>query len=188
MKLMSCLLSCLLLVSDPVHAAADAPAVDPERATEAGLLLDMMSMDETMNVTVALMLDAQIEIKPELEPYRKIMADFFNRHMGYASLRDDMIAIYASEFTAEELRITREYYATAAGQKFLRSMPRLVQLGAELGERKVTQNLPELESLIKAERARLQSLEAIADVVDAGFEKPTGDTAKGKAPGPKEDE
>jgi hypothetical protein len=172
MKLLPCLLSLLLLSATASAASPTQPqAPDTERTTEAGLLLDMLGMDRTMNVTVDLMLDAQLASKPELVPYRRIMADFFARHMSYASIRDDLVAIYASEFTAEELRVTREYYSTPAGQKFLERMPRLVQLGAELGTRKVTENLPELEEMIVAERKRLASLEAMGELVEDDADK-----------------
>lgn len=149
-----------LALAFPQVALAESAASAAE--IEAGKLLDVMNTDETMKAAMNAMLDLEMKQKPELLPYRQVMADFFAKHMSYAALRDDLVALYAGEFTAEELRAAREFYATPAGSKFLELTPRLVGMGAELGVRHVQENLHELKAMVEAEQARLAKLEAEA--------------------------
>lgn len=43
-------------------------------------------------------------------------------------------AIYAREFTAEELQVAIDFYRSSAGQKFLAKQPELMRQGAALGQ------------------------------------------------------
>ncbi|WP_146910308.1 DUF2059 domain-containing protein [Arenimonas daejeonensis] len=159
------LLSVLLAFSHAAPAEQSSQRAS-EAHIEAGKLLDVMKADASMQAMMNAMLDAEMQQKPELVPYRKVMTDFFAKYMSYAVLRDDLVAIYASEFTAEELRAAREFYATPAGSKFLEVTPRLIQMSADLGVRRVQENLPELKAMVAAEQARLAQLEAEAQALE----------------------
>lgn len=159
------LLTFFLFISHAAQAGSD-PAGTTEAKIEAGKLLDVMNMDATMQAMTSAMLDAELKQKPELTPYRQVMSDFFTKYMSYASLRDDLVAIYAGEFSAEELRAAREFYSTPAGRKFLEVTPRLIQSSAELGVRHVQDNLHELQAMVRAEQARLAELESEAQALE----------------------
>jgi len=153
MKSLKTLLFALLLALS--HSALAKPT--QEQAALAGALLDVMGMETALRDTTAMVLDMQLESNPELEPYRQIMIDFLARHMSYAALRDELIAMYAAEFTAAELRAAHAFYASPEGKRFVSLSPRLMQMGGALGERRVTENAAELAAAIKGERARLDA-------------------------------
>lgn len=147
-------LLCTLLLALPLAAAAQ-PAPDAEARKEALRLLEVMDMEQQLAGALEVMMEMQLKEKPELERYRGVMQAFFAKHMSYEALREPLVAIYAQEFTAEEMRAASDFYSTPLGQKFLAKMPRMMQLGGELGQRQVMENMGELVSALQAEDARL---------------------------------
>nr|WP_262904578.1 DUF2059 domain-containing protein [Hymenobacter lucidus] len=61
-----------------------------------------------------------------------------------------MISLYAKEFTEKELKDLTKFYETPVGQKFVTRQAFLMQAGMELGQRRVQENLPELQRAIEA--------------------------------------
>lgn len=153
MKILKTLLLALLLAGS--HATLANPAAD--RDAVAGELLDSLGMDQALKDMTGMILDMQLESHPELEPYRGVMTQFLHKHMSYAALREELVAIYVAEFTVEELRAARDFYASPEGKRFVSLQPRLMQMGGELGERRVNENAAELEAAITAEKARLEA-------------------------------
>lgn len=51
-----------------------------------------------------------------------------------SELRDGIVALYAREFTEEELRAATEFYDTEIGRAFVSRMPQVMQEAAVLGE------------------------------------------------------
>ncbi|MCX7032986.1 MAG: DUF2059 domain-containing protein [Arenimonas sp.] len=151
MKIINTLLLALLLAGS--HATLANPG--DEREAVAAELLDSLGMDQALKDVTGMILDMQLESHPELEPYRGIMSEFFGRHMSYAALREELVDIYVAEFTIEELRAARDFYASPEGKRFVSLQSRLMQMGGELGERRVNENAAELEAAITAEKARL---------------------------------
>lgn len=153
MKFAHVMLALSLLMSGPALA-------DEASRGEAAKLLDSMGLDATMNGVVTTMLDAQITQTPEMAPYREVMLAFFSKYMSYDALKSDLVDAYATEFTADELRQAREFYASATGQKFISKVPKLTALGAEIGKKHITEHLPELKQMISDETARIRKLQA----------------------------
>lgn len=150
-------LLCTLLLALPLAAAAQptSQASDPEARKEALRLLDAMDMDTQLAGALKVMMDMQLQEKPELARYRHVMEAFFAKHMSYDALREPLVELYAQEFTAVEMRAASDFYSTPAGKTFLAKMPRMMQLGGELGQRQVMENMGELVAALQAEDARL---------------------------------
>lgn len=148
-------LLCTLLLAVPLAAAQAATPADAEARKEALRLLEVMDMEQQLAGALTVMMDMQLQEKPELARYRHVMEAFFAKHMSFEALREPLVAIYAQEFTAEEMSAASDFYATPLGQKFLAKMPRMMQLGGELGQRQVMENMGELIAAIQAEDARL---------------------------------
>jgi hypothetical protein len=57
---------------------------------------------------------------------------------------DDMAALYAERFTAEEMKVVADFYRSGPGAKFVAAMPELMQAGSQIGmayTQKVMQDL-----------------------------------------------
>lgn len=123
---------------------------------EAETLLSTMGMETALEKSIETMLNIQMQQKPTLAPFKNVMLKFFKKHMSFESLKPDMIEIYADAFSASELREINAFYKTATGSKTIRLLPGLMAKGANLGSRRVQENITELQQMIKAEAERLQ--------------------------------
>jgi hypothetical protein len=145
-------LACVVFFSAPALA---------DQASEAAAerLLVVMDMESAMDHVVDAAIDAQIQQKPELAPFRKVMRDFFSKYMSYQALKPQLVDAYASEFTAAELDQASDFYSTPTGKKFMEKMPALMAKGAQIGTQAVQAHVPELQAAIQAEAQRLQALQ-----------------------------
>lgn len=162
-------------------AFSGAALADRAAEVEAGKLIDAMQMQATMDQSIDALLDLQVQQNKELAPYRGVMHDFFNKYMSVAALRNDLVALYVSEFSAAEMRKAREFYETPTGRKLVARMPALMSKGAELGSRAVQAHLPELAEMIRVEQERLQKA---ADAAAAPTATPAPTPAPAPAPAP----
>lgn len=140
------LFACLFAAA-PSHA-------DEARLQAASELLDAMDMESNFDRLIDAALEAQLAQKPELASYQPVFRAFFAKYMSYRQLRPKLAAVYADEFTTDELSQAKAFYATPAGRKFIQRMPDLFAKGAQVGQESVQAHLPELVEMIQAEQQR----------------------------------
>src|ERR1700733_6085338 len=141
------IVACLLLLSVPAIRAETPP---PDTMTAARSLVTTMKLaDQYKALLPAILLGlkpALTQDRPEIErDYETMMpmvADAFEPY--YTSMVDGIAAIYATNFTAAELRDIEAFYRQPTGQKMLQKMPAVSQqalaVGQEIG-RKATDDL-----------------------------------------------
>lgn len=122
-------------------------------------LLNTMDLNTLLSESIDSMLQIQLSNNPELKLFEKTMKAFFNKHMSGESLREEFIDIYTETFTEKELRIINAFYNTPTGKKALKEMPSMMSKGAEIGQRRVRENLPELQRMIAEETERIQQIQ-----------------------------
>ena len=76
---------------------------------------------------------------------------FLSKYMSWASMKDDMVKIYVGEFTEPELKELAAFYQTPLGRKTVQKMPALLAKGAEMGQKRVQEHLPELQAAIQSQ-------------------------------------
>lgn len=116
---------------------------------EAEKLMNVMGMDTAMQSSMDVMLKMQIQQRPQLKKYEKVMSDFFNKYMSYESIKPDLIKMYTEVFTTQELKDLNAFYATPTGRKAMKVMPTLMTRGGQLGVKRVQDNIGELQRMIK---------------------------------------
>jgi hypothetical protein len=122
-------------------------------------LLSLMNMEAVMSQSIDQMLQMQIKQNPAIAPHEQEMKSFLKKYMSWAGLKDDMVKIYVDEFTESELDELNKFYQTPLGKKTLQRMPTLLSKGAELGQRRVQEHLPELQAAIAAkEKAKGETI------------------------------
>ena len=118
-------------------------------------LLNLMNMDALLTQSIDQMLQMQTKQNPAIAPYEQEMKAFLKKYMSWASLKDEMTKLYVDEFTESELGELNKFYQTPLGKKTLQKMPALMAKGAEIGQRKVQEHLPELQaSIMEKEKAK----------------------------------
>jgi len=149
------LLLIALCLYSPLQSLADSASKH-----EAALgLLDSMNMADAYERMIVQMTEMELQKNPSMMPYKGILLAFFEKHIGYDNIKLDMAAVYAEEFTTEELLEITKFYKTPAGRKTVAKMPELMAKGSEIGMRNVQDNLHELQDSIRQEALRLQSLQ-----------------------------
>jgi hypothetical protein len=138
----------LLLVS--ISAATLSADEKSHRAAVEELLM-VTKTPENMDASIDMMLDMQIKQAPPLAPLKKPMREFFTKYLSYKNLKDELITLYAEEFTEDECRELIKFYETPVGKKMADKQPKLAAKGAQLGASKVDAHKAELQQLIRDE-------------------------------------
>ena len=130
----------------------------PARADEAShrkavdSLFALMGMEKVLAESIDQMLAMQVQQNPALAQFQPQMKAFLSKYMSWASLKDDMAKIYMAEFTEAELKELTKFYETPLGKKTIQKMPGLMAKGAEIGQKRVQDHLPELQAALAAEK------------------------------------
>jgi hypothetical protein len=130
----------------------------PARADEAShrkaveSLFALMEMESLLGQSIDQMLAMQVQQNQALVPYQAQMKAFLGKYMSWASIKEDMAKIYMTEFSESELNELVKFYQTPVGKKAVRRMPALMAKGAEIGQKRVQEHLPELQAAIAAEK------------------------------------
>jgi hypothetical protein len=138
--------------SAPAPAASAAPAAptaSPAQRKAAEELLQTIQAEKTLQNTVDQMLNMQLSQRPEMKAVEPEMRAFMGKYMSWASLKGDMVNLYASEFSEKELKDLSKFYKTPLGQKLLSKQGVLSQASLELGQRNLQAHLPELQQTIQ---------------------------------------
>jgi hypothetical protein len=132
----------------------------PARADEAShrkaaeTLFASMEMETLLTQSVDQMLAMQVQQNPALAQFQPQMKAFLNKYMSWASLKDDMTKIYTAEFSESELKELGKFYETPLGKKAVQKMPALMAKGAEIGQKRVQDHLPELQAALAGEQKK----------------------------------
>ena len=148
---MKLFLSALLAVALLHPNLARADEASHRQAAES--LLGLMGMESLLSQSIDQMLDMQVKQNPQIAPYQQEMKSFLGKYMSWPSLKEDMVKIYMTEFTEPELKELTAFYTTPLGKKTVQKMPALMQKGAEMGQKRVQEHLPELQAAIQAKAA-----------------------------------
>lgn len=119
-------------------------------------LFDAMELSTTFGQIVIKVVDMQIQQNPSIAPYRQVMLTFFAKYMGWESMKYDLAKIYISKFSLEEIYALKKFYETPLGKKTIRLVPELTAEGGALGQKRVQENMSELQKMITEESERLR--------------------------------
>ncbi|MDB5149949.1 MAG: hypothetical protein JWQ57_3969 [Mucilaginibacter sp.] len=78
-----------------------------------------------------------------------VMKSFMNKYFTWDLLKDKMAAIYAEEFTEDELNQISVFYSSPIGQKVSSKLPLLMQRGMLIGQEAVAEHKDELTQMMQ---------------------------------------
>ena len=143
----------LPLISSAQEATAKAP--DAETLAAAKELLGVMHMEETLNSSMETGMDVQLEQLKQLKigeaglkELKAEMLKFIGEVISWEEMEPEMLRIYASNFTKEELNDLSTFYKTPTGQKAVKLTPQLMAEGMKLGQSRMMARMPELQARI----------------------------------------
>ena len=147
---MKAFLLCILIGAIALFQSATARADEASHRKAVETLFGLMEMDSLLSQSVDKMLEMQVQQNPALVPYQAKMKTFLNKYMSWASLKDDMAKLYMAEFSESEINELTKFYQTPLGKKTVQKMPALMAKGAEIGQKRVQEHLPELQAELAA--------------------------------------
>jgi hypothetical protein len=132
----------LLITVMLLFSVCAAPAQTPADATAAAArdLVTTMKLEQQFKAVLPIILrglkPALVQNRPEVErdfdAMIPMMMEAFTPY--YSAIVDGITAVYASNFTAEELRDIEAFYRQPAGQKMLEKMPTIAQQSMQVGQ------------------------------------------------------
>jgi hypothetical protein len=120
-------------------------------------LLATMNMKESYEGMIKRITQMQIEANPQLKAIEPTIHAFFTKYMGWEAQRGDIAALYAKNFSTEELNELNKFYQTPLGQKTVQLMPKLAAAAAQIGQSKMMQHMPEMKAMIEAELKKVNT-------------------------------
>ncbi|MDU0371222.1 DUF2059 domain-containing protein [Hymenobacter endophyticus] len=165
MKYYWIVLTALALTASAAQAQTT-PAGTPPAATKAPLsagqrkaaeeLLAASNSEKNLTESIDRMLASQIEQNPGMKAVEPEMRAYINKYMSWSAMKEDMVQLYAHEFTEKELKELAKFYQTPIGRKTIDKMPQLMAASMEIGQRRMQEHLPELQQAI-AEKMKAQN-------------------------------
>jgi hypothetical protein len=147
MKRVKKLICCTLFMMSPLFSMN--VWANDEAVAEAEKLLDNLGMEAILEQSITQSLDFQVQKNPELVPYVGVMKAFLAKHMSYESLKDDIVNLYSTTFSVQELKDISAFYSTETGKKTLQKLPELARISNQLGSDRVQENIEELHQMLE---------------------------------------
>ena len=122
---------------------------------EALTLLATMNMKKSYDGMIKRVTQMQIQAKPELKAIEPAIEAFFTKYMGWDALRGDVAALYAKNYTPDELKELNKFYQSKLGQKTVQIMPQLAAASAKIGQSRMIQHMPEMKAMIEAKLKKI---------------------------------
>ena len=145
---------CTLMIVAALGQLTAARASEQTHRQAAEQLLALMDMDKLMSESIDQMLEMQVKQNPAIGQFKEEMKKFLSKYMSWAAMKEDMVKIYTAEFTEQELKELLAFYQTPLGKKTVSKMPKLMAKGAELGQQRVQEHLPELQKAIQEQATK----------------------------------
>ncbi len=123
--------------------------------SEALTLLATMNMRESYKGMIKRITQMQVQSNPQLKAIEPTIEAFFTKYMGWEAQRGDIAALYAKNYTVEELKELNKFYQTPLGQKTVQIMPQLAAASAQIGQSRMMEHMPEMKAMVEAELKKL---------------------------------
>ena len=120
-------------------------------------LLATMNMRESYEGMIKRITQMQIQANPQLKAIEPTIHAFFTKYMGWEAQRGDIAALYAKNYTTEELKELNKFYQTPLGQKTVQLMPQLAAASAQIGQSKMMAHMPEMKAMIESELKKVSA-------------------------------
>ena len=119
-------------------------------------LFKLTQMETKVDQSIDSIMELQLSQNPQLAQHQAKMRAFFEKHIGWAALKNDITAMYLKTFSEDELKAINGFYITPAGQKVITALPGLVQQRNQLAMMRLQQNIGELQQIIGAPQPTAQ--------------------------------
>ena len=133
----------------PATAPAAAAPIDPAATSAALELMDVIGASKNFDNMLA-MLKTHVTTNAGDSAAAKASTDAFDKLVDKfgtykKQMKDETAALYATKFTAAELKAVTEFYKSGAGTKFIAQMPDLMEEAGGIGQKFAVQMMKDLK-------------------------------------------
>ena len=143
-NLLSAVTLLLLTLTTTVLHAADSASHKQQVET----LFRLTQMEKKIQDSVDSVVQLQLRQNPQVGQHEQAVREFFEKHIGWSALKNDITEMYLATFDEKELEQINAFYITPAGQKVIKVVPELVQQRNQLAMQRLQQNIAELQQII----------------------------------------
>ncbi|WP_162997072.1 DUF2059 domain-containing protein [Mucilaginibacter kameinonensis] len=164
----------ILFFSSSLKAQTTEQTLTPTHLAAAQQMLLALGIDKQFGTIVTNQIDALANQAPEDKRagFKKVMKTFMDKYFTWDLLKDKMMAIYANEFTEDELKQITTFYNSPVGQKVGQKLPSLMQKGMMVGQEAVEAHKEELQQMIQEEFAQKTDPPVVKEQVLPATKKP----------------
>lgn len=130
-------------------APVEAASISPSHRQAAETMLNLVTSVESYNQGIDQKLAMMFKQLPNNRDAQAKMRAFMGKYLSWESIRPELAALYAREFTEAELRELIRFYQTPVGRKMATLGPRLSQARMEIGQRRLQEHQAEFEQLFQ---------------------------------------
>lgn len=141
------MVACIALATPPAARADEASHLKAaeQLLVESGTQQSLEKMSEQMSSAMA---------KSTPPRYMALIDAFYKKHFGWENIKADTAKIFVKNFTEEELNDMIAFYQSPTGKKSVTLMPKLLEEGVTMTQKRVAEHLPELQAQLAAERQK----------------------------------
>lgn len=130
-------------------ACAPEPEYSDDDYAVAYELMELCNEPQNIENANMVMIEAQMQQMPMLAPAKPAFHNFFKKHCSYEAMKKDLAKIHLGMFTRDELKKIIAFFKTPEGKKLAASHTELMNKSMELREKRIGDNLPELQKNVR---------------------------------------
>ncbi|MGF1671430.1 MAG: DUF2059 domain-containing protein [Balneolaceae bacterium] len=140
-----CSMIVILLIS---MAGLSAQEISERQFETAKDLLRIMEAEQITKRSIEVTINNLVAQNPGLELYQGVIKDFILTYLSWEVLEDEYAWIYSEVFTEDELLDLIRFFKSETGYKYATQTPFLLEKGMQIGQKKVLENIEELQRMI----------------------------------------
>ncbi len=115
---------------------------------EAEKLLDEINLEKVYKAAVNNSTYRLIRANSKFKKVEGKIRSFYQKYIGWDSMKKDLAKLYAKYYTAQELRDIAAFYKTKTGKKVLATMGKLTYEGQMITRKKLEPHIAELRKIL----------------------------------------
>ena len=142
-------------------------ADEATKNAQAEKLLSLLKVDQQLEVTnqrmrmqTQRMVDSQNLPKDLAAKMQKVFDkqfDLVSSATNWDSMKNEVIAVYTTTFTEEEIAKLVEFYSSDLGKKMIDKLPELFRQGMEIAQKRLMENQQEIEKTMMEEWVKFEA-------------------------------
>lgn len=163
----------ILFAFSSLKAQTTDQTLSPSRLAAAQQMLIALGIDKQFGTIVTNQVDVASNQVPDDKKvaFKKVMNTFMAKYFTWDLLKDKMAAIYANEFTEDELKQITVFYNSPVGQKVGQKLPSLTQRAMMVGQEAVVAHKDELQQMMQDEFSQKSDPPTVKELVSPAPKK-----------------